>query len=101
MVMAGKVTDSWTACLRSFCAAIRMSAAFLRSASESMGASVLQLSVDLEARLGLFLDLVHRHAGRELGQHHAAAVAVDAEDAQVGDHHIDHAGAGERQIALV
>src|SRR5271169_3485940 len=37
MVIEGKVTCNWTACLRSFCAAIRISAAFLRSASESMG----------------------------------------------------------------
>ena len=36
MVIAGNVTDSWTACLRSFCAAIRISAALLRSAAESM-----------------------------------------------------------------
>ena len=37
--MSGKVMCSWVACLRSFCAAIRMSAAFLRSASDSMGRS--------------------------------------------------------------
>src|SRR4029078_2216135 len=35
--MSGNVTCSWVACLRSFCAAIRMSAAFLRAASDSMG----------------------------------------------------------------
>src|SRR5215475_2336646 len=35
--MAGNVTCSWVVCLRSFCAAIRLSAAFLRSASDSMG----------------------------------------------------------------
>src|SRR3984957_21314480 len=34
--MLGKVLVSWTACLRSFSAFIRMSAASLRSASESM-----------------------------------------------------------------
>ena len=36
MVMSGQVFESWTACLRSFSALIRMSAAFLRSASDSM-----------------------------------------------------------------
>src|SRR5450631_1512029 len=35
--MFGKVLVSWTACLRSFSAFIRISAALLRSASESMG----------------------------------------------------------------
>src|SRR5262249_34368433 len=36
MVMSGQVLVSWTACLRSFSALMRMSAAFLRSASDSM-----------------------------------------------------------------
>src|SRR5258707_3268259 len=36
MVRSGQVLDSWTACLRSFSALIRMSAAFLRSALDSM-----------------------------------------------------------------
>src|SRR5262249_55004658 len=35
--MAGNVTCSLVACLRSFCVAVRMSAAFLRSVSDSMG----------------------------------------------------------------
>ena len=34
MVMSGQVFESWTACLRSFSALIRISAAFLRSASK-------------------------------------------------------------------
>src|SRR5665647_1670663 len=114
MVMPGKVTDSWSACLRSFCAAIRISAALLRSAAESMGVSsgsllpahpsrpapsrgllrmtglMLQLGVDLEAGLRLLGDLVDRHAGRQLDQRHAAAFAVDVEDPEIGDHHIDN-----------
>src|SRR6266704_1992614 len=36
MVMSGQVFDSCVACLRSFSACIRMSAAFFRSASDSM-----------------------------------------------------------------
>src|SRR5579871_3989421 len=36
MVMSGQVLESWTDCLRSLAAVIRMSAAFLRSVSESM-----------------------------------------------------------------
>src|SRR5689334_10929579 len=36
MVMPGQVFDSWTACLRSFAAVTRISAALLRSASDIM-----------------------------------------------------------------
>src|ERR1700730_15414534 len=36
MVMVGQVVESWVACLRSFSALIRMSAALLRSASDSI-----------------------------------------------------------------
>src|SRR5262245_43252143 len=39
MVMLGQVVESWTACLWFFSASIRMSAAFFRSASDSMGVS--------------------------------------------------------------
>src|SRR5688572_8461152 len=39
MVMPGQVVASWIACLRVLCASIRMSAALLRSASESMWSS--------------------------------------------------------------
>src|SRR5664280_3537637 len=103
--MPGNVTCNWTACLRSFCAATARSAAFLRSASESMvkmlARLMLQLRIDLEARLGLLGDLIHRHAGGEFDQRHAADLAVDVEHAQVSDHHVDNTGAGERQIALV
>src|SRR3990170_4268738 len=145
MVMPGNVTDSWTACLRSFCADIRMSAALLRSAAESMGflvwchpcpgrsaarsdalqnrdrykvgtckgpgsavhrftlhrirdtrLSMLQLGINFEARLRLLGDLVNRHAGGKLDQGHAGAcLAVDGEHREIGDHHVDHAGAGE------
>src|ERR1019366_9477667 len=43
----------------------------------------------------------HRHAGREFDQRHAATGPVDVEHGQVSDHHIDHAGTGERQVAFV
>src|SRR5271166_2997928 len=36
MVISGQTLESWTACLRSFSAVTRISAAFLRSASDSM-----------------------------------------------------------------
>src|SRR5215510_1672599 len=36
MAMPGQVVESWTACLRSFCAAMRMSAALRRSDSDSI-----------------------------------------------------------------
>src|SRR5665647_1894370 len=62
---------------------------------------MLQLRIDREARLRLLGDLVHRHAGREFDQRHAAVLAVDVEHTEIGDHHVDHAGAGERQVALV
>src|SRR5438552_4010501 len=38
--MSGHVVESWTACLRSFSAAMRMSAAFFRSAVESIWSSL-------------------------------------------------------------
>jgi hypothetical protein len=63
--------------------------------------SVRQRIGDLVARFGLGLDLVERHLGRKLDKRHAAAVAVDGEDAKIGDHHVDHAGAGERQRAAM
>jgi hypothetical protein len=58
---------------------------------------------DLVARLGLALDLVERDPGGELGQRHprTAALLVDGEDPEIGDHHVDDAGAGERQVAFV
>ena len=62
---------------------------------------MLQFRIDLEACLRLLRDLVDGHTGRKLGQSHTALFAVDTEDAEIGDHHIDNAGAGERQIALV
>src|SRR5215472_3773136 len=40
MVMPGQVFDSWVACLRSFSAVMRISAALLRSAADIMGGSL-------------------------------------------------------------
>ena len=51
-------------------------------------------------RLGLGADLVEGDFGRELDEREPAAMLlVDGEDAQVGDDHVDDAGAGERQRA--
>ena len=51
---------------------------------------------------GLGFDLVQAGAGRELDQRHSAApFAVDTEHPEVGDDHVDHAGASQRQRALV
>src|SRR5580698_6886408 len=41
MVMPGQVLDSWTACLRSFSAVMRISAALRRSASDIIGGKPL------------------------------------------------------------
>src|SRR5262245_29185963 len=54
------------------------------------------------AGFGLGLDLIERRARRNLGERHpAAALLVDGEDAEVGDDHVDDAGAGERQRAAL
>src|SRR5215510_6072744 len=56
----------------------------------------------LIARLRLRLDLLGRHAGRQLDQGHTAwALLVDRKDAEIGDHHVDDARSGERQRALL
>src|ERR1700744_1006982 len=44
MLMSGQVLDNCTACLRAFSAAMRMSAALLRSASDIISASFLLLN---------------------------------------------------------
>src|SRR5579862_7584857 len=62
---------------------------------------VLQFCVDLEARLRLFGDFVERHVRSKLDQRHAALLLVDVEHPEIGDHHVDNAGAGERQVALM
>src|SRR3954454_13628808 len=60
------------------------------------------LQCDAEFGFGLGLDLVERDAVGELDQRHAAAaVLVDGEDGQVSHDHVDHALAGQRQIALL
>ncbi|GCC44544.1 hypothetical protein chiPu_0028512, partial [Chiloscyllium punctatum] len=60
------------------------------------------LQRDAEFRLGLGLDLVERDAVGELDQRHAIlAVLVDGEHREVGHDHVDHALAGQRQIALL
>jgi hypothetical protein len=55
----------------------------------------------LKTGLRVRLDVVERHRGRELDQGQPAAAAVDGEDAEIGDHHVDDGGAGERQVAAV
>jgi hypothetical protein len=55
------------------------------------------LRLQAEGRFRLGADLVEGDAGGELDERHAAAgFLVDGEDAEVGDHHVDDAGAGER-----
>src|ERR1043166_5948612 len=64
---------------------------------------------DPEGGLGLGADLVKAHARRELDQAHAGGVVPvharsvlgDFEYPEVGDHHVDHARPGERQVAAV
>src|SRR5262249_47801493 len=57
---------------------------------------------DLEIGLGLSPDFVERDAGGKLRERHsAAAFLVDGEDAEVGDHHVDDPGAGERERAAL
>src|SRR5690242_16643970 len=56
---------------------------------------------DLEARLGFGSDLVERHIRRELDQRQPAAIAVQCKYAEIGDHHVHDAGAGERQAAAM
>src|ERR1051325_3118719 len=52
--------------------------------------------------LGLRLDLLEARAGPKLDQRHPAAPpALDIEHAEIGNDHVDHAGAGQRQRALV
>src|SRR5271170_5615188 len=51
MVMSGQVLVSWTACLRSFSAFIKISAALLRSASDIMTAAT---PPNAEDRLSIF-----------------------------------------------
>src|SRR6185503_3721780 len=62
----------------------------------------LETAPDGEPGLGLGLDLVDRDAVGELDQRDTAlARLVDVEHAQLADHHVDDAAAGERQRALV
>src|SRR5437764_6525493 len=63
--------------------------------------ALVEVRRDLVGGLGLPLDLVERYAGGTLGQRHAAALLVDLEHAEIGDHHVDHASAGQRQVAFV
>src|SRR5580704_6142916 len=64
-------------------------------------ALVFQRLIDCEARLGLLLDLVQGDAGGKFDQRHSAAGPVNIEYGKIDDHHIDHAGAGQRQRAFV
>src|SRR6516225_927102 len=50
-----------------------------------------------ERCFGLLSYLLQCHTGRPLRQRHPSP--IDCEDAEIGDHHIDHALAGERQGA--
>src|SRR5579883_596587 len=63
---------------------------------------LLQRIRDLEAGLGFGSDFIEGHIRRKLDQSEAAAVLpVDDEDSEVGDHHVDDTGAGERQGAAL
>jgi len=75
--------------------------ALLRKSTEGALALLFERVGDLEAHLGLALDVVERHIGRKLDQGQPTAVSIEREHAEIGDHHIDDAGAGERQRAAV
>src|SRR5688500_17165882 len=79
----------------------------VRSISAAAGGK-FRLSHRGSARQGDFVvglrpgaDFSFAHPRRQLGQPHVARLLVDLEDAEIGDHHVDHAGAGQRQRAAV
>src|SRR5690349_1966074 len=80
MPMSGQVLDNCTACLRAFSAAMRMSAALLRSASDIMAANVSfwvsgnGLPVDEDCGSEGCCD----EANREAGYWHTARVTTDS-----------------------
>ena len=61
----------------------------------------LQFVGDFELGLGLGAQLVDGDALGDLDQSHARPMAIDLEDSQLGDDHVDHSLAGQRQFALV
>ena len=76
-----------------------MRAAFAAVEPGMRDRDVAAIAQYLEVRVGLGLEVVERDVGCELDQRQAAAVAVEREHAEIGDHHIDDAGAGQRQRA--
>src|SRR5262252_607886 len=64
--------------------------------------SALQCVGRVVAGFGLVADLVERRARCKLDQGHSpAALFVDGENSEIGDHHIDHPRAGQRQRAVL
>src|ERR1700728_4859624 len=53
---------------------------------------------DFEVCFGLPLDFIERDIGRKLDQREAAVGLVEREDAEVGNHHVDDAGADDGRV---
>src|SRR4029077_20129559 len=83
MVMSGQVFESWTACLRSFSALIRISAAFLRSASDSM---MTPSGGELSSRMVVSRETAHCIAPQQEATRWATAASARRKSAMRHDH---------------
>src|SRR6266540_7139321 len=105
MGMSGQVLESWTACLRSFSALMRMSAAFLRSASDSMlppivlTISLARIPIELRQSFGCHCRATSRlkPTGRCNEGSRAALGPIGSAELRRDRAAVDLAGAVERQ----